>query len=142
MLYRFQVPYNNITSIEEALTPKLKTKRIGRQLDFNIPFAKRLKGIDPRMMVEIQVNNDMRQKDICLEIAEARKGAAEAQDVLIQNKLRMGVTSAPCKGNYYLCKQKRHLQRKWRDVVKGNIPGSYTRSEVCIILTLSLITLY
>ncbi|KAJ9575204.1 hypothetical protein L9F63_025845 [Diploptera punctata] len=125
----FKVPYKNTTPVAENLTPKCTTKKIGRQLDFSTPFAKRLKISEVKKTEKICKSNYLENKNVAAE----RQAAADAQDALIKHKLSLGATSRPCKGSYYLSKQQTHLQRTWQEVVEGEAPGNYTRKQKCSV---------
>lgn len=40
----------------------------------------------------------------------------------------------PCNGSYYVQKQERHLQVKWKEAVGGARPGRYTHDQVSTLL--------
>jgi hypothetical protein len=68
---------------------------------------------------------------VSAEVVAGRRVVAEEQAALIKNRLSSGSSRLrPCKGSYYVQKQERHLQMKWREVVGGAPPGRYTRNQV------------
>jgi hypothetical protein len=73
----------------------------------------------------------LRDREAYPEVAAGRQAAAEEQAALIRSRMSSGSSGLQqCKGSYYVRKQDRHLQMKWREAVGGALPGQYTHNQV------------
>lgn len=78
---------------------------------------------------------------MCPEVAAGRQAAAEKQAALVRSRIGSGKSGMrPCKGSYYVRKQEQHLQMKWREAVRGALPGQYTHNQVSPSLFIFMFT--
>jgi hypothetical protein len=77
------------------------------------------------------------EREVCPEVVLGRQAAAEEQAALVRSKMSSGGSGfRSCNGSYYVQKQERHSQMKWREAVRGALPGLYTRNQVSPSFTL------
>jgi hypothetical protein len=75
----------------------------------------------------------MGEREVCAEVVAGRQAAAEEQAALIKSRMSSGNSGLqPCNGSYYVRKQERHLQMKWREAVGHALPGRYTHNQVSL----------
>jgi len=137
-----KVPYKNTAaSAGEVFTPVqlYSGKRTSRHLQFETPFSKRLRTAELSKKASSQ--EPCRQKyvlgerEVCPEVLEGRQAAAKEQAALVRSKMSAGKSGlCPCDGSYYVQKQERHLQVKWKEAVGGTRPSRYTRDQVSTLL--------
>jgi hypothetical protein len=73
----------------------------------------------------------LEEREVSAEVVAGRHAAAEEQAAFIRCRSSSGGSGLrPCKGSYYVQKQERQLQMKWREAVGGALPGRYTRNQV------------
>jgi hypothetical protein len=110
-------------------------KRAARHLEFGTPFSKRLRTADIIKKASSQepCRNKfiLGEREVCPEVSAGRQAAAEEQAALVRSKMSAGNSGlCPCSGSYYVRKQDRHLQVKWKDAVEGARPARYTHNQV------------
>jgi len=75
------------------------------------------------------------EREVCPEVLEGRQAAAKEQAALVRSKMSAGNSGlCPCNGSYYVRKQERHLQVKWKEAVGGARPSRYTHDQVSTFL--------
>ncbi|XP_021933107.1 uncharacterized protein LOC110836322 isoform X2 [Zootermopsis nevadensis] len=134
----FKVPYKNSTSSAGDISTPVRlcpVKRTARHLEFGTPFAKHLR--TPELRKETGCQEPCRkellmgEREVCPEVAAGRKTAGEEQAALVRSRISSGNSRMrPCKGSYYVRKEERHLQMKWREAVWGTLPGQYTYNQL------------
>jgi 3'-phosphoadenosine 5'-phosphosulfate sulfotransferase len=114
-------------------------KRTARHLEFGTPFSKRLRTAELSKKASSQepCRNKfiLGETEVRPEVLAGRQAAAEEQAALVRSKMSAGNSRMrPCKGSYYVRKQERHLQVKWKEAVEGARPDRYTHNQVSTLL--------
>ena len=144
-----KVPYKNTAaSAGDVFTSAqlYSGKRTARHLEFGTPFSKRLRTAELSKKASSQEpwrkTSVLGEREACPEVLEGRQAAAKGQAALVRSKMSAGNSGlCPCDGSYYVRKQERHLQVKWKEAVGGARPGRYTPNQVSTLL-IQILLLY
>ena len=137
-----KVPYKNTAASAGDVFTSVQLcsgKRTARHLEFGTPFSKRLRTAELSKKASSQEScrqkSVLGEREVCPEVLEGRQAAAKEQAALVRSKMSAGNSGlCPCNGSYYVQKQERHLQVKWKEAVGGTRPGRYTRDQVSTLL--------
>jgi len=137
-----KVPYKNTAASAGNIFTSVQHysgKRTSRHLEFGTPFSKRLRTAELSKKASCQEpcrrKSVLGEREVCPEVLEGRQAAAKEQAALVKSKMSAGNSGlCPCNGSYYVQKQERHLQVKWKEAVGGARPGRYTHDQVSTLL--------